>query len=156
TFAGQSGDYDITLAQALAPVVVSPGDQGGPLQNGVTNSASLPLGDLDVWSFVGTPGDSNVLRVASTDFTPWIRVYGPTGALVGETTSGNGFARAGSVSLSITNAGTYVVVISATFAGQDGTYTLKESRIAPDLIVPTDMAIDEATPLNVSISAQDP
>src|SRR5204863_481861 len=56
----------------------------------------------------------------------------------------------------ITNAGTYTVVVSATFANQTGSYTLKESRVPPDLIVPDTQTFDEGTTLNVVISAQDP
>ena len=156
TYSGQSGDYALKLALAPQPFIVGPGDQGGPLQNGFTHAGTITLGDFDVWSFVGTPGDSNVLRVTSVDFTPWIRVYGPTGALVGETTSGNTFARQGTVSLNITNAGNYTVILGATFAGQSGTYIFKESRIPPDLNVPEAQAVNESATLTLSISAQDP
>jgi hypothetical protein len=156
TFQGQFGDYGITLAQSPAPFVIAPGQSGGALINGFLNVGTLPLGGLTMWSFFGTPGDSNVLRVVSTNFTPWIQIYGPDGALVAETTSGNGLTRAGSVSLIITNGGTYNVLLSATFQGQFGTFSLKESRVPPDLIVPDTQTLDELSTVNVSISAQDP
>lgn len=155
-YAGQSGSYGLSLAQAPGVPVIVEGDEGGSLVNGLTYPGTLDLGDLDVWTFLGTPGDSNVLRVAATGFTPWIRLYGPEGALVGETKSGNTIARNGSVTLSVTNLGAYTVVVSATFAGQSGSYTFKQSRVPPDLMVPDTPVIDESTSLNVSISAQDP
>ncbi len=156
TFSGQSGPYNLEMVRAATGIVLTPGDEGGNLINGFTNIATLDLGDLDVWSFFGTPGDSNVLRVVATGFTPWIRLYGPTGALVDETTSGNAFTRSGAVSMTITNEGTYTVVVTATFAGQSGTYTFKQSRVPPDLIVPENQVLDEGDTLAVSISAQDP
>ncbi|MCC7377127.1 MAG: putative Ig domain-containing protein [Verrucomicrobiales bacterium] len=156
TYNGQSGGYALELVRAATGIVLTPGDEGGNLINGFTNVATLDLGDLDVWSFIGTPGDSNVLRVVATNFTPWIRLYGPTGALVDETTSGNSFTRSGAVSMSITNEGLYTVVVAATYAGQSGTYTFKQSRVPPDLIVPETQVLDEGATLAVGISAQDP
>jgi hypothetical protein len=155
-FLGQSGDYTLTLAQAREPFVVSPGDDGGPLTNAFSHVGTLALGDLDMWSFFGTPGDSNVLRVVSTNFTPWIRVFGPDGAVVKDTTSGGGATREGSVSFAVTNAGMYTAVVSATFQNQSGTYALRQSRVPPDLNVPETQEIAEGQVLNVSISAQDP
>src|SRR5262249_36691904 len=147
TFAGQTGTYGLNLALIPASIVLTPGDEGGPLVNGNTNSATLNLGDLDVWSFIGTPGDSNVLRVTATDFTPRIRLYSSTGVLVGEANPNNStFNRTATLSYEVTseNPGLYTVVISAAFAGQSGTYIFKQSRWAPDLIVPETQAIDES------------
>ena len=156
TGAGQAGAYTLALAQAPKPIELLSGEEGGALTNGWRHTAKLDLGDIDVWSFVGTPGDSNVLRVVATNFTPWIRLYGPDGALVKETTSGNSFTREGFVNLNITNSGTYTLVVSATVAGQSGSYGLKESRVPPDLNMPETQHIEEGSSLNVSISAQDP
>lgn len=155
-YAGQEGDYSLYLAQIPRDIVVPPGDQGGSLTNGFSHAATLTIGDLDVWSFIGTPGDSNVIRVAATNFTPWIILYGPDGTILRETTSGNAFARSGSVSLNITNAGVYTVVVSAAYAGQESAYGIKQSRVPPDLIVPESPVVDEGTVLNFTISAQDP
>jgi Putative Ig domain len=156
TFAGGTGDYTLTLAQALEPIVVQPGQAGGPLTNGVTNTATLNLGGMDVWSFYGTPGDSNVLRAAAPDFSPWLLLWGPDGKLVQDVKSANGFVHAIALSQVITNAGTYTVALGSTFPGQSGTYTLKESRVPPDLNVPDTQVIDELALLSASISAQDP
>ncbi len=156
TFSGQQGPYAVTLARAGQPPQVTPGDEGGELVNAITNDAVLGVGDLDVWSFYGTPGDSNALRVVATSFTPWMRLYGPDGALVRETIAGNTLARVGTMSLNITNAGTYTMVVSAYFSGQSGPYTFRQSRVPPDLIMPAEVTLDEGQPLQVAMSAQDP
>ena len=106
-------------ARTLHSVSRRPGRRAGQWRG---QSGAIPLGDLDMWNFAATAGDNFTLRVGSTNFTPWIRVYGPSGALVGETTSGNTFARDGFVSMQATNAGNYSVVVSAAFAGQAGEY----------------------------------
>lgn len=125
--------------------------------NGATNSAFLNLGDLDVWSFVGTVGDSNVLRVTASTFNPWIRLYDPTGDLVGEAVSPRFDTRSLNLIYEITKEpGIYTVVISSTTGGYSSAYTFKQSRWAPDLLVPETQSIDEGGTLNVSISAQDP
>jgi hypothetical protein len=142
--------------QAPSPIVITPGDQGGLLINGATNSSVMNLGDLDVWSFYGTPGDSNALRVVAQDFTPWIRLYGPDGTFIQEVRINNSNIREATMSQVITNAGTYTVVVSAAFANQSGPYTFKQSRVPPDLNVPDTQAIDEGATLQVSVSAQDP
>lgn len=154
--AGQNGDYTLAFAQAPKPILVSTNDEGGALTNGWFHSAALNLGDIDVWSFYGTPGDSNVLRVVSTNFTPWIRLYGPSGDLLKETTSGNSFTRQGFVNLNITNSGIYTLIVSASYPGQAGSYSLKESRVPPDLNMPETAQVDEGDRLEVTLTAQDP
>jgi len=155
-FADQLGPYQVSLAQAPGTVAVAPGDEGGALRNGATNLATLNLGDLDVWSFVGTPGDSNVFRVTATDFTPWIRLYGPDGTVVKETTTGNAFARNGLLTYAVTNGGNYTIVVSATFSGQAGTYTFRQSRVPPDLILPERVEVNEGDVVSVPMMAEDP
>jgi hypothetical protein len=156
TFPGGVGDYSLFLGQALEPIVVQPGTAGGPLTNGVTNSATLNLGGMSFWSYYGTPGDSNVLRAASADFSPWLLLWGPDGKLLQDVKSVNGFTHSITLSQVITNAGTYTVGLGSTFANGLGAYTLKESRVPPDLVVPDTQTLDEGNTLNVSISAQDP
>jgi hypothetical protein len=157
TTSGVSGSYDLHLARAPAAFIVSENDQGGPLMNGATNLATLTVGDLDLWSFVGTVGDSNVLAVATPSFAPWVRLYGPNGNLVRESVPASSFTRAATLIHELTNnPGNYTVVISAGVAGQSGEYTLKQSRWAPDLNVPDASEIHEGETLTVSLSAQDP
>jgi len=82
-----TGTYRITLAQSPGAVFVAAGDEGGPLTNGVTYEGNnLPPGDLDVWTFSANSGDSFAVRVGqiseTNNFEPWIRLYGPNGALL--------------------------------------------------------------------------
>ena len=48
---------------------------------------TISVGDLDAWSFSANAGDSVVVRVGQLTtagyFNPWLRIYGPDGALVG-------------------------------------------------------------------------
>ena len=107
-----SGDYRLTLAKTGDPVVVSPGDHGGPMTNDVMHLGTIATGDLDVWTFSANSGDAVVVRIGSitstNSFTPWIRLYGPNGKLLG---SGFG-ALAGEVTTTATNTGTFLVVAS--------------------------------------------
>ena len=155
-FFGGSGTYTLTLAQSPGAFVTSAGDEGGPLINGFTHSGTNSLGDLDMWSFYGTPGDSNVLVVATVDFVPRIQLFGPDGTLVRDVFTVNGNNRSATLTYMVTNAGDYTVVVSSYFFGGSGTYTLHYSRVPPDLTVPDTQIIDESTILNVGISAQDP
>jgi hypothetical protein len=151
-----SGDYTLTLAHEPGDVQVAPGDQGGLMIDGQTVQGTNVVGDLDVWSFYGTVGDSNVFRFGTVNFTPWLRLYGPNGAQVGEVTSGNSSVRTNFLTYTVTNAGNYTLVSGASFLNQFGTYNLKQSRVPPDLILPGAQIIDEGTTLTVPVSAQDP
>ena len=55
---------------------------GSTLQNGAATKGTIALGDLDVWSFSASAGDGIMLRMGAATFTPWIRLYGPNGAVV--------------------------------------------------------------------------
>ncbi len=150
------GDYTLKLAQEPGPVFVAPGDDGGIMTNGFTYQGTNIVGDLDVWSFYGTPGDSNLWRISTVNFTPYLRLYGPDGALVAEAYTPNGSVRTNFLSYVVTNAGNYTLVSSAYFLNQSGTYSLKQSRVPPDLILPDTQTIDEGATLTVPVSAQDP
>ncbi len=154
--ATDAGTYSLTLVHPPAQVFVSPGDEGGAMTNGYTYTGTNSVGDMDVWSFYGTPGDSNVFRFGTVGFTPWLRLYGPDGKLVNEVFTENANNRTNQMSFIVTNAGNYTLVSSAYYVGQSGTYTLKQARIAPDLIMPATISVNEETPLNIPISAQDP
>lgn len=81
-----SGTYRLTLAKSPGAFTVPAGDDGGVMTNGANHTGTIPVGDLDLWSFTATQGDAIIIAMAETqgdaDFTPWIRLYGPTGALV--------------------------------------------------------------------------
>ena len=109
--AAGSGTYILTLAKTGSAIVVSPGDEGGPMTNGVAHQGNLPVGDLDVWNFTANAGDSIVLKMGQVtavgNFDPWIRLYGPDGALVASSAS----TSAAEVTIRATNSGTFLVVV---------------------------------------------
>src|SRR2546422_421066 len=83
-----TGSYLLTLAQGPGAVVVSAGDEGGPMTDGATNAGSIYQGDFDTWSFsmIQRPPSSTLLPYTTllrSHFAPWIRLVSPTGALLG-------------------------------------------------------------------------
>src|SRR5579871_2778459 len=72
-----SGAYRLTLADTGDPVVITPGDDGGPMTNGFMHTGNIAVGDLDLWTFTATPGEALVVRVgdivSTNTFTPWVR-----------------------------------------------------------------------------------
>jgi len=133
-----NGTYLLTLAETGYPIVVAPGYDGGPLTNGFTYQANIPIGDLNVWDFTANAGQAIVLRAgessSTNDFEPWVRVYGPDGSLLGSS-FGNGFAE---VVFQATNSGTFQVVIANNPYYSDlgnGTYLLTLAETGSPLMV---------------------
>src|SRR2546427_238851 len=90
-----TGSYLLTLAQGPGAVVVSNGDEGGPMTNGATYAGNIYQGDSDTWTFTATQGDYIALSMGavspiSAHFAPWIRLVSPTGALLGNSATGQG------------------------------------------------------------------
>ncbi len=116
-----TGTYQLSLAHAPGFVFASPSDEGGAMTNGFVYTGTNSVGDLDVWSFYGTPGDSNMFRIATTNFTPWLRLYGPSGDLVKQAFTANTGNRTNFLSYVVTNGGNYTLVSSAYYLTQSGT-----------------------------------
>src|SRR3989449_1213118 len=57
--------YLLTLAQGPGAVVVSTGDEGGPMTDGATNAGSTYQADFDTWTFTATQGDYIALSVGT-------------------------------------------------------------------------------------------
>ncbi|HEX7860004.1 MAG TPA: putative Ig domain-containing protein [Verrucomicrobiae bacterium] len=125
------GPYTIHLALAPAGVEVTAGDQGGELVNGVKNIATITTGDLDVWRFNAAAGDMVHLRMGGV-FTPFIRLYGPSGELVGDALSPSTVTRDLLLERRATNAGVYIVVTASTVASGAGAYELTLARVPAD------------------------
>ncbi len=118
------GTYRLTMTHTPGPIAVSPGDQGGPMTLGVTHTGEILQGDVDVWTITLNAGDHITIDVAETsdpnDFRPWIRLWAPNGATLGDV--------AGLTSAQITSAvapvtGTYLVLVGTFDSGFDGTGT---------------------------------
>src|SRR5205807_2468922 len=59
-----TGSYRLTLAQGPGAVVVSAGEEGGPMTNGA-NAGTIYQGDLDRWTFMATQWDCIALRMGT-------------------------------------------------------------------------------------------
>ena len=109
--ANATGDYRVTLVKVPGATTVAPGDEGGPLTNGVTHTGNIDVGDVDVWTFSANAGDNLTLRMgeltAGSTLTPGLWIYGPNGAQIEFYGSS---AVAAEVSVRATNSGTFTVV----------------------------------------------
>lgn len=138
---GGNGAYRLTLAATATntPIVVASGDEGGTLTNGYTHAGTLPVGDMDVWSFTANAGDGIVVRlgeaVSGSSLYPLVRIYGPNGALMDSAVG----SFAAEVIARATNSGTFTVVAanyeSGSFGG-NGNYRLTLATSAGGIVVP--------------------
>ena len=128
-----TGSYVLHYFNGSGAFIVSPGDDGGPMVNGGTYSATLNLGDLDPWSFTASAGDNLVLRLGSTGFNGQFQLYAPNGALL-QTVGGN----SGDWQLlwTATNAGTYKVLVSSYTGGQSACLPAPFLRLGGQLYCP--------------------
>jgi hypothetical protein len=136
-----TGSYRLTLARAPAEFVVPTDDQGGPLTNGQNHAGFVHFGDLDMWTFSASQGDYVAVSIGreapfDANFTPWIRLISPTGALL-ETRVGT----VASISRAMTATGTYTVIVGSgtttSALNSTGNYRLTLARAPAEFVVPT-------------------
>jgi Bacterial Ig domain len=136
-----TGSYLLTLAQTPGSFVVPTGDQGGPITNGENHAGEIHLGDLDMWTFAAAKDDAITVSIGEVfpsevdpGFVPWIRLRGPTGALLA-TDSG---ALAGQVTITAPLTGTYTVLVGTNDIGADaqGSYRLTLAKTPGTFVVP--------------------
>src|SRR5258707_15173140 len=75
----------MSVAKAGACVIISSGDQGGPMSNGLTHTGYIDVGDLDAWTVTANSGDSITVRMGdmtNSSLSPVLWIYGPNGALL--------------------------------------------------------------------------
>lgn len=123
-----SSPYTLHLAKMPGTYVVSPGDEGGTLTNGLATLATNSLGDLDVWTFPANAGDNLALRVGAPDFRPWIQLYGPGGVLLQESFGSTSAHRDAAIFLQATNGGTFTVLQQSVYLDGVGHYYLNLGR----------------------------
>jgi hypothetical protein len=112
----ESSDYTISLAKvpSTTQAVDSNGD-GGAMKSGETRSGTISTGELDVYTFAATAGNSLVVSMGEED--PWnpryplLELYGPDGKRLA---SGEG-DNSTRVSVGAPASGTYTVVTSLRF-----------------------------------------
>ena len=137
SFYAGSGPYRLTLAKTGSAVVVSPGDEGGPMTNGVMHTGTLDLGDLDVWTVAAITGEAIVVRASEISggsaLTPWLRIYSPSGALLDSNASGAG----AEVVVTAASNGTYLVVVAdaSSFYAGSGPYRLTLAKTGSAVVV---------------------
>ncbi len=127
-YANGTGPYILSLAKAPGAVTKYPGDDGGPMTNGVQHTGVIDLGELDVWTFDASAGDSIIARMGATGFNPNLRLYSPLGVLVdiGSSTATGG--RDIEVAFRATNSGSYTLVANSYYANGTGPYILSLAK----------------------------
>jgi RHS repeat-associated protein len=136
---GGTGTYQLSYLKVPGALVVSPGEEGGPIINGTLNAGTISAGDLQAWSLGASSGESVVVRVgmlsSSGVFDPWLRLYWPDGQLVGSVDPGSG--PVAEVAITATNSGTFTVLVGdGSYGGYGGTGTYQLSCLTvPGLFV---------------------
>lgn len=134
------GSYALTLARTPGPYTVTPGDEGGPMTNATQHAGTIPVGDLDVWTFQANVADGITLSIGEVSdpgpdpyFEPWIRLRGPDGAPMGEDSGVYGNSAAIDVQAPVTGTYTVLVAGSGNRFAQSGTghYILTGSGLRP-------------------------
>lgn len=118
-----TGPYTVTLAKTFGTSVVSRGDEGGLLTNGVAHLATNALGDIDIWTFAANAGASIALRVGAPNFRPWLNLYGPNGALI-SAPGGVSADHDANILVTVTNSGTFTLILQSFYFTGAGPYTL--------------------------------
>src|SRR5438094_8987950 len=90
------------------------------------HTGEILKGDVDVWTFTATAGDRIAVHIGEIvdagDFSPWIRLWSPTGTSLGDTWN-VGAAVIDDVVAPVT--GTYLVLVASADVGHDGTRTYR-------------------------------
>ena len=122
-----TGNYSITMVKTPA-ATHQHGSDGGAIASGETRGGAIAAGDLDVFTFYAAAGDSIRAAVgdtSNTNFTPQIELYAPNGTRVTWDFEGVG---TDVTALSITQSGTYTIVVSDYGSNDTGNYSLSMAR----------------------------
>lgn len=116
-----TGQYRLETVRTAGPYTISPGDQGGALTNGSFHTGEVVRGDVDTWTVNVVAGQRLTLHLGeitdtSADFTPWLRLFAPSGASVT-----NWGAAATRLDVAAAETGVYTVVVASNDSGMDGT-----------------------------------
>jgi hypothetical protein len=124
--------YVLTMAKTAGPYVVSAGDEGGPLTNGV-HSGSLFVGDLDPWAVQAAQNDRIVVSLGkagtgSSGFFPSLRFRAPDGTLLAYSETTLSSENSVQIDQRAPMTGTYTIFVTNGVQGRDQTspasYTL--------------------------------
>ena len=140
-------DGDIEAGEYVITAAVTPGAQpvdadSGPLSSGGRRAGALTAGDIDVFTFTaaaGVPFTLNLTDTAASAFSPWLRLYSPTGALVFNQANANSLA----ATVASPVAGTYTAMVLDDNGADNGSYAIGLNTAAgADDFLPTVLAAE--------------
>ena len=132
-----TGNYRLSLAKTGSALTISPTDEGGALENGASYTAAIETGDVDAWTFTANAGETIAVwmgeTVAGSTLYPWLRLFGPSGALLAEDFN----TTAADVTVRATNSGTFTVIIGDGNSGRfgSGNYRLSLAKTGSALAI---------------------
>ena len=126
----QTGNYRLHYLQAPDSFTINADDEGGATTNGAEHPGNIGPADIDGYTLAASVGDSIVVHagdVSGTGFSPYIRLYDPSGNLV----KSNFRSGAANVEHSVTEAGNYTIAMSDSSSGgaQVGQYNMHVAHI---------------------------
>jgi trimeric autotransporter adhesin len=134
-----AGTYIVTMFKGPGTFVIPTGDHGGTLLNNVARAGAIYRGDLDEWTFLAAIGHSLTVTIneviSGTDpgFIPWIRLIGPTGAVVGQALG----VQTATINLVAPTTGSYTVIVADSDLNREGAaignYTLTAIGVDPNV-----------------------
>ena len=122
-----TGSYALTFVRV--PAAQPAEGDSGPIQSGQRRTGTIDVGDLDVYTFAASAGESAVVLLGdaeNTSFDPHLRVFAPGGSPVGEDAANVG---AGLDLLDLPQTGTYTVVVRDLGDDNTGTYALSLAKL---------------------------
>jgi hypothetical protein len=128
-----TGSYQLHLGKVSGEFTVRADDEGGALADSVDHDGTIGLGDFDLWTFTGTPGDRVTVLITEltggASFAPMIELFAPNGQRKAATQG----ASSATIDSALESAGTYTLLVSDANQSGAGTYRLRLTRsvIAP-------------------------
>ncbi len=125
----------ISLAAVSAGLLLSLplGASATTLVNGANQTGIITNSEVDSYTFTANAGDSINLRLGTTGFYGYLRLYGPDEALL-ESSGGNEYDHL--IAYAATNSGIFTVLVSSWDSGGAGTYALHLAQMPESFIVP--------------------
>src|SRR5207237_5169116 len=107
------GGYAVTAASFGAGITQTAANDGGATGSAVTRSASIGVGDIDVFTINGVAGGSMLATIgestAGSPLTPQIAIYSPDGKLL--TFNQNASGTTLTLNSNLPASGTYIVMV---------------------------------------------
>lgn len=114
------------VADDLGILVPSDVVNRGSLAYGAVQNDTLQAGALHAWTFTGSTGDPVVITVSGDGLDPIVSLYGPSNILR-DMDDGRGQGTDARLEYTLTNAGTYTIVVRSANERGSGAYSLRLS-----------------------------